>query len=594
MTAGVDLTGKTAIITGSNTGTKSSRQSILFCLPLFALLCPYCPFTYPPHDVLLNFLQGMGFETARVMVKRGAKVILACRDEAKGQAALALLQLERQAHLGIDEAVEHDQATEIAEDGAHRSEKKKKKSKASERTERNEKEESLNSEDAVTPSSSFSSNPSSSVAPSSDTPSVASSSLPSTSAAPSPTTSSSSSKPSKPVEDVTSDQLVAGSSSVAPVMRAEKIDSFAPEFIPLDLASFASIRAFASTFLSKKIPLNILVNNASAMATKYGQTEDGLEIMFGVGQVGHFLLTGLLIDKMIQSADECGIPSRVVILTSTAAMTGSRDVVKHPITKSSDFSKLGIYSELKLANGLFAMELQRRLDRLCGYTADDDKQKEKQKLNSKSSSGATSSAPHDNETTAPASNSSRWSSKRQIIVAAVHPGIVETELSNRMMPSWFFKLVAFTKKTVPQGAATTCFVACHPSLEAESSGGKYWEDSAPAKPTSLMNSKSLAQKLWIRCSQLTQCSVLPQEGEEAIDMNPLNSQVIELSKPSSSSHSSESTTSELEITSSRTDQKKKPKKKKKNSTPQSSPSTDDPSSLSLENALAEPPHPVQE
>lgn len=511
-------------------------------------------------------LQGMGLETARVMVKRGAKVILACRDEAKGLAALAVLQLERQAYLGIEETVAPSEPAVSAEVGMEEGEKRKKKKKSHERKERNEEDEA-DEEVASGPS---------------ETP-VSPSHVPGE------------------VDEVTSDQLVAGSSSVVSATKATNVDLSAPEFIPLDLASFASIRAFASTFLSKKIPLNILVNNASAMATKYGQTEDGLEIMFGVGQVGHFLLTGLLIDKMVQSAEESGIPSRVVILTSTAAMTGSRDVINHPITKASAFSKLGIYSELKLANGLFAMELQRRLDRFSGYAADDDKQKAKQKADSKTASSAPQFSSTDLAQDSSAETASPWSSTRKVIVAAVHPGIVQTELSNRMMPAWFFKLVAFTRKTVPQGAATACFVACHPSLETESSGGKYWEDSAPAKPTSLMNSKSLAQKLWVHCSQLTRCSVLPQDGEEAIDVDPLNSEVLALTTASPTHEVKDSAAHDIEIVEeapkSATDKKRR--KKKKNTVSQTTPeapSNEEPQSSPSEDSSSTPssPKPIEE
>lgn len=412
----------------------------------------------------------MGLETARVMVKRGAKVILACRDVAKGEAALLLLHAEHQQALTAQiPATNESEPKETESDQAEAPTVEKKKSKKKKSSEQTNKDTSIDIEDG-------SASPSSSDAAS-----------------------------STPKTDPSHLDASGGHSS-------------APEFIRLDLASFASIRAFAKEFLSKKIPLNILVNNASAMASKYGETEDGLEIMFGVGQVGHFLLTGLLIDKMIQTAEQSGIPSRVVVLTSTAAMTGSRDVIKHPISEASKFSKLGIYSELKLANGLFAMELQRRIDRL-GELGEIKTESE-----SKETIGVSKETQDPKDSSTSSSSSSKVSSStpaspqhRKIIVAAVHPGIVETELSGKMMPSWFFKLVAFTKKTVPQGAATSSFVACHPSLEEKNEGGKYWEDSAPAKATSLMYSKSLAQKLWVRCEKLTHCSFLPQEGEETIE-----------------------------------------------------------------------------
>ncbi len=64
----------------------------------------------------------------------------------------------------------------------------------------------------------------------------------------------------------------------------------------LDLASFASIRAFAADFIMSESRLDVLINNAGIMACPFWRTEDGFQIQFGVNHLGHFLLTNLLLD----------------------------------------------------------------------------------------------------------------------------------------------------------------------------------------------------------------------------------------------------------------------------------------------------------
>lgn len=75
------------------------------------------------------------------------------------------------------------------------------------------------------------------------------------------------------------------------------------ESIPLDLASFASIRACAATFQAKGYPLHILINNAGgAIPGKQASfTADGFEMTFGTNHLGHFLFTNLLLENLKQS-----------------------------------------------------------------------------------------------------------------------------------------------------------------------------------------------------------------------------------------------------------------------------------------------------
>src|SRR5215210_7803412 len=79
------------------------------------------------------------------------------------------------------------------------------------------------------------------------------------------------------------------------------------DVMPLDLASFRSIRAAANE------RLDVLVNNAGLILRRRTETEDGFEATFGINHVGHFLLTDLLLDRLKASA-----PSRVVVVASMA------------------------------------------------------------------------------------------------------------------------------------------------------------------------------------------------------------------------------------------------------------------------------------
>jgi NAD(P)-dependent dehydrogenase (short-subunit alcohol dehydrogenase family) len=250
----------------------------------------------------------------------------------------------------------------------------------------------------------------------------------------------------------------------------EAIGSDLIEFIRLDLASFASIRQFATDFLNKGLPLHILVNNACPMVQKFEVTEDGHEMMYGAGMLGPFLLTSLLIDKLKESA-----PSRVIVLSSSAAQIGSKDVVKYPIKEESKWGKMRVYSETKFANAVFAFEMARRLQ------------------------------------------------GTGVVVAAVHPGIIETELSHSMMPSIFFALVAAFKKTVPQGAATTVFCATHAALVLPDggSGGGFFEDSNLSKsPSAAATSEKLGKRLWAQLEAVCGISFLPLMEEKEVEAVP--------------------------------------------------------------------------
>src|SRR5512135_2441174 len=135
------------------------------------------------------------------------------------------------------------------------------------------------------------------------------------------------------------------------------------ESIPLDLASFASVRQCAAVFQAKGYPLHLLINNAGG--SNPGQharfTADGFEMTFGTNHLGHFLLTNLLLDDLKRSA-----PARVVTVSSQRHIPGYAGgpgaKFDYDNLKGEKFyDSATFYCNSKLANMWFTYELQRRL-----------------------------------------------------------------------------------------------------------------------------------------------------------------------------------------------------------------------------------------
>ncbi len=127
----------------------------------------------------------------------------------------------------------------------------------------------------------------------------------------------------------------------------------AVETMQLDLASLASVRSFADAFLRSHDRLDVLCNNAGVMALPYRKTADGFEMQFGTNHLGHFALTGFLLDVLSATRD-----ARVVTVSSTAHRMGRMRF--EDIQWERGYGKWRAYAQSKLANLLFAFELQRR------------------------------------------------------------------------------------------------------------------------------------------------------------------------------------------------------------------------------------------
>jgi retinol dehydrogenase-12 len=234
----------------------------------------------------------------------------------------------------------------------------------------------------------------------------------------------------------------------APVLEEIRGDSGSgrAEFLPLDLADPASVRAAAGAFLSRGFPLHGLVNNAG-LAGQRGLTRDGFELTFGTNHLGPFLFTLLLLDRMKQ-----GAPSRIVNVASRAhhrAKAIDWDAVRRPATSTGGLEE---YSVSKLANVLFTKELARRLE------------------------------------------------GTGVMACSLHPGVVATDIW-RELPWGLRHLAKLFMISPVQGARTT--LHCVTSTEAATGNGLYYDDCKPRRPSRAADDPALASELWARSLEWT-------------------------------------------------------------------------------------------
>ncbi|KAF3321355.1 NAD(P)-binding Rossmann-fold superfamily protein [Carex littledalei] len=225
--------------------------------------------------------------------------------------------------------------------------------------------------------------------------------------------------------------------------------------LPLDLSSLSSVRSFVSRFLSLHLPLNLLINNAGKFSHEHAISEDGIEMSFATNYLGHFLLTKLLMNKMAETAAETGIEGRIVNVSSSIHGWFSGDWVQYLdlLTRNKiPYDATRAYALSKLANVLHTKELAVRLKEM----------------------GA------------------------NVTANCVHPGIVRTRLTRDregFITDLAFFLARKLLKTIPQAAATTCYVATHHRLRGIS--GKYFADCNEASPSSPATNLHEAKRLWL-------------------------------------------------------------------------------------------------
>jgi NAD(P)-dependent dehydrogenase (short-subunit alcohol dehydrogenase family) len=127
------------------------------------------------------------------------------------------------------------------------------------------------------------------------------------------------------------------------------------ELAPLDLASLESVAELAEGLLAEHEAIDLLINNAGVMATPRRLTEDGFELQLGTNHLGHFALTGRLLPALLR-----GEGTRVVTLSSGAHRTGR--ISFDDLGGERRYFRWAAYGQSKLANLLFAYELERRAE----------------------------------------------------------------------------------------------------------------------------------------------------------------------------------------------------------------------------------------
>ena len=125
------------------------------------------------------------------------------------------------------------------------------------------------------------------------------------------------------------------------------------EFVRLDLADMGSVREAAAEVRKRYPSIDGLINNAGIMQTPQLQTKDGFELQLGTNHLGHFLWTGLLLDLVEKAA------GRIVVVSSIAHRFG--EIHFDDLMLAKRYSPTRAYGQSKLANLMFALELDRRL-----------------------------------------------------------------------------------------------------------------------------------------------------------------------------------------------------------------------------------------
>jgi len=128
------------------------------------------------------------------------------------------------------------------------------------------------------------------------------------------------------------------------------------KLMTLDLADLSSVSKFAEEFNKEYSQLDILINNAGVMMPPYGKTNDGFELQFGTNHLGHFALTGKLLQMLMSTAN-----SRVVNVSSIAHHRGNIDFNDLNWGKRK-YNPMASYGDSKIANLYFTYELRDRLN----------------------------------------------------------------------------------------------------------------------------------------------------------------------------------------------------------------------------------------
>ncbi|MFC2099264.1 oxidoreductase [Candidatus Bipolaricaulota bacterium] len=245
----------------------------------------------------------------------------------------------------------------------------------------------------------------------------------------------------------------------AAVSIRSEIPGACVEVMALDLASLASIRRFTEAFKQDYDRLDLLLNSAGVLLVPFSTTANGFESHFGINHLGHFALTGLLIERLLATAG-----SRIVTVSSRAHAVGRIDSADLRVEGRDRYSAARAYARSKLANLLFTYELQRRL------------------------------------------------SKADTIAVAAHPGGAATGLGRRMGNHRFYRVVLplleWLSQSAAQGARPILRAATDPGVR----GGEYYGPSGflgmRGRPVRVQSARrahdhDAARRLWSVSEELT-------------------------------------------------------------------------------------------
>jgi NAD(P)-dependent dehydrogenase (short-subunit alcohol dehydrogenase family) len=146
-----------------------------------------------------------------------------------------------------------------------------------------------------------------------------------------------------------------GKAAAAATQIAAEVPGAQAQVVTMDLASLASVHAAADEIRSRCDHVDLLINNAGVMWAPYSRTKDGYELHIGTNHLGHFALTGLLLDRLSAAPG-----SRVVTLSSSGHRL-RRAMAFDDLQTQRGYQPMAAYARSKLANLLFTYELQRRL-----------------------------------------------------------------------------------------------------------------------------------------------------------------------------------------------------------------------------------------
>ncbi|MGB3482714.1 MAG: SDR family NAD(P)-dependent oxidoreductase [Mycobacterium sp.] len=228
---------------------------------------------------------------------------------------------------------------------------------------------------------------------------------------------------------------------------------------PLDLGSLQSVRTAAAEIKAAYPKIDLLINNAGVMYPPKQTTQDGFELQFGTNHLGHFLLTGLLLGQLLPVEG-----SRVVVVGSIAHNIRA-GIHFDDLQWERSYNRVAAYGQSKLANLMFAYELQRRL--------------------------ATAGAP--------------------TIAVAAHPGVSNTELM-RHLPGTSLSLVNRLTDLVTNSPAMGALGTLRAATDTTVAGGQYygpdgfrelWGSPVLVKSNAASHDVAVQERLWTVSEQLT-------------------------------------------------------------------------------------------